>query len=143
MVVRGARIKGLVLLGSESPIEKLVSRYERHLAAMQQMGLDVSEYTNTNPDDDVIIHQNSPPLMEKRNILLIHSARDRVVHPLQIKQLGDSWGVPCVELFSDATPDDSSVEWADDVQHDFMSFDLLRNVIDIVINYLHRLQMEH
>ncbi len=124
-MVAAAGIKGLVLLGSESPIEVLRPSFP----------LDEEE---SGPQDHPTIHVNKPASIDADKMLFIHSSRDRVIHPLQIQQLAELWGCPqrCVTLSDSASPDYSAASWADDIQHDFINKGMLRSVTNLTLEFL-------
>ncbi len=83
-----------MLIGAESPIERLQLQPEYHGLAGGNSDEDVVDISNFNHDNTVLIHNTRPAAVEKENILLIHSNRDRVISSLQIKQLAESWALP-------------------------------------------------
>jgi pimeloyl-ACP methyl ester carboxylesterase len=127
-VVIGAKIRGLAMLGSESPVEMLPPPY--------MMGIPDAEHDAQEPAQRVVVHIDKPPLAAE-NILLVHSARDAVVHHEQIRQLAQAWGVPYIHLESPARAD-YYCSWSDDVQHDFIACDLLKQVLVTLSEFMDR-----
>jgi hypothetical protein len=125
------------MIGSESPVEALLSPMQQHYAQMAMMGIEVTPLNEVD-QTQTLINLERPADIPSENILLVHSAHDRIIHPLQIKQLSDSWQCPFIELSYDDRPDDMLVEWADDVQHDFISRDMLKHLLQILLQFLDR-----
>lgn len=122
------------MIGSESPIESLATDMNTLLFGGM---MDLSEVEQQQPPSPpIMIHTTRPPSLPAQNILCIHSRKDRVIHPLMIQQFADSWGCTYVELHSSVVPDHPSVEWADDIQHDFIAKDMLLNVIEMTANFI-------
>jgi hypothetical protein len=125
--VIGANIKGIVMIGSESPVETLSTD-------INTLYFGVDEDPIQSPP--IMIHTTPPVAIPSHNILCIHSKRDRVIHQLMIEQLAERWHCRYVELHSLVQPEHPSVEWADDVQHDFMAKDLLLTVIEMTAQFI-------
>jgi hypothetical protein len=118
-IVTGAKIKGLLLLGSESPTEQLRTN------EMMFWGDDPLDH-----EEPVIIHSSKPNAIPAEAIMCIHAEHDRVIHYMQIDQLAERWGMcQFVKLTSEVKPDHDNATWANDIQHDFMAKDLLMKVI--------------
>lgn len=115
------------MIGSESPVESLS-------ADMNSLIFGIDYDTPQAPP--IMIHTTPPTAIPSQNILCIHSKRDRVIHPLMIEQLAERWQCRYVELHSRVEPEHPSVQWADDVQHDFLAKDLLLNVIEMTANFI-------
>jgi predicted alpha/beta hydrolase family esterase len=111
-LVEALKIGGLVMLGSESPMERLPP----------------PEGLSELDDGDIIIHATRPSRLTPDNIHIIHSRRDQVVGEHVVQSLAAAWGVRCRVLKSDVLPDNTGCEWAADVQHDFIALDLLFDV---------------
>jgi hypothetical protein len=126
--VIGANIKGIVMIGSESPVESLSTDINT-----LYFGMEEEDLTHSPP---IMIHTAPPAAIPSQNILCIHSKRDRVIHPLMIEQLAERWQCRYVELHSLVQPEHPSVEWADDVQHDFIAKDMLCSVIQMTAQFI-------
>jgi pimeloyl-ACP methyl ester carboxylesterase len=125
-LVTALPVRGLVLLGSESPVERLQPTY-----AMVEPG----EEPLATPGP--IIHATRPQLPAEA-IRILHARSDSVVSRLQLQSLAESWGVSsrCVILDSGVTPDDPESHWAADVQHDFIARDMLRDLFGELVSFL-------
>lgn len=120
-----ANINGLILLGAESPIEAV--RPEEAV----MMALSMGEPT---PEATEITHKTQPRIPTER-MLFIHSSQDRVIHHSQIEQLAEAWGgVEFILLHCDAHPEQPNVPWAADLQHDFLTHDMLTSVVSHVFD---------
>eukprot|EP01038_Epipyxis_sp_PR26KG_P007674 gene7674-10443_t len=129
-VVKGGNIKGLIMIGSESPIEKLPNQFDYE-------DNDNNNRNNNNNNND-LIHLDRPRALDPNQIMLIHSDKDRVISHLQIQQLSEFWGgVPYFNLVTNSKAENELYcDWADDVQHDFMALDLLPNLLHLINNFL-------
>ncbi len=128
-VVSGANIVGLLMLGSESPIEVLPSRAQQYMAM-------TGEAVEYDPEPPHIVHLEKPRAIPTEFISIIHSENDKVISSLLMKQLAETWGCRYVGLQYPDKSDSIHVDWAADVQHDFLSRDMLRRIIDLTFNEL-------
>lgn len=122
------------MMGSESPVESLAT--DMNALLFGGIGVDDPEQPYSPP---VLIHTTRPASIPPENILCIHSYKDRVIHHAMIQQLAERWECRYVELHSNVIPDHPSVEWADDIQHDFIAKDLLLDVIEMTSNFVYHL----
>ena len=127
-IVAGSNIVGLLLLGSESPIEALPSR------AQQYMALTGEEIADNEPPN--IIHLERPTSIPLQNIAVIHSENDRVISSVQMEQLSRAWGCRYVSMRYPDRADNIHAPWAADVQHDFLSRDMLKSVLEHTIQMI-------
>lgn len=129
-MVESANIKGLILLGSESPVEAVRSEDLMQMALLDG---------HPPPEPATITHSDRPTAVAPEDMLFIHSSQDRVIHYTQIEQLANNWGgVKFAKLNCDAVPEHPSVPWADDLQHDFLTYHLLTSVIDSIFVMLNK-----
>lgn len=124
-IVAGAKIHGLLLLGSESPTEQLRTN------EMVFWGEDPMDH-----EEPVVIHSSKPDAIPAEAILCIHAENDRVIHHMQIDQLAERWGCRFVRLKSDVKPDHDNASWANDIQHDFMAKDMLMQVLFYMFTHI-------
>ena len=126
-LVKALPVRGLVMLGSESPIERLQPAY-----AMAEPG----EEPVATPGP--IIHATRPQLAVDA-IRIVHASSDSVISRLQLQSLAESWGVSsscCVILDSPVTADIPESDWAADVQHDFLARDMLKTLFGELVGVL-------
>jgi hypothetical protein len=127
-VVTSANIEGIILLGSESPIEAI--RSEEAI----QMALSLGEQP---PESTMVKHDTRPVGIPPEQMLFVHSSQDRVIHYSQIEQLADAWGGTFVKFDDcDVQPEHPGVPWANDLQHDFLTYNMLINVVQQVFKFL-------
>ena len=122
---------GLILLGSESPTEQLQSPY--------------AMYWNEDVQDSsppIIIHSRCPGGIPPRAILCVHSEHDAVIHHMQIEDLAKRWECKFIRLTSEAKPTHEHVEWAADIQHDFLAKDLIMQVLYYVHRHIDEIEQE-
>ncbi len=129
-VMKYAKIAGLVMLGSENPIERI---HERMPSEIEEGG-------------GVILHLERPKMLRAEDILLIHSNHDRVISHLIIASLAESWkcedSLRVLDTVSRAEEDEGELcDWGDDVQHDFMALELLPLVIQYLGEFLTKVAM--
>ena len=123
------------MLGSESPIESLPSRAQQYMAM-------TGEAVEFDPEPPHIVHLEKPTAISIENISVIHSENDRVISSLLMKQLAETWGCRYVGLLYPDKPDSVHVDWAADVQHDFISRDMLRRVIELTLIELLKVSLQ-
>ena len=122
-LVRVANIVGLVMLGSESPMEVLPR----------------PPFDDGDGDDsERVIHVARPTALPSTNILLLHASNDPVISSGSMQHVAERWQVPCRVLVSPARADDPTSAWSADVQHDFIALDLLHGVIQELAAFLER-----
>jgi predicted esterase len=123
-VIRAAQICGLVMLGSESPIERVTQEHRNPLLEDEVSSERVPSCGTKEPE--LVFHER--PQLPSHQVLIVHAKSDRVISWKQMEQLAARWSVPFVLLDGKSTADTflgQTVQWADDVQHDFISLDLL------------------
>lgn len=137
-LVEALGICGLVMLGSESPLERLTGSgfglppgiHATHTASLARGAErpDGGETPDGGEGPDLLIHVARPSRLRPEMIRIIHARHDAVISRLQAEQLAAAWQVPCTVYHSAAKPDDPACAWSDDVQHDFISLDLLKMI---------------